>query len=52
MAPALEAAIKNHLESKSPVILEGDFILPALAAQTERKRQEAAKLFSPYAVAG
>jgi len=34
MAPALEAVIKNHLESKSSVILEGDFILPALAAQT------------------
>jgi len=34
MAPALEAVIKNHLESKAPVILEGDFILPALAAQT------------------
>jgi 2-phosphoglycerate kinase len=33
MAHALEAVIKNHLESKSPVILEGDFILPALAAQ-------------------
>src|SRR5262245_43052820 len=34
MAPALEAVIKNHLESKVPVILEGDFILPSLAAQT------------------
>jgi len=34
MAPALEAVIKNHLESKAPVILEGDFILPVLAAQT------------------
>jgi len=34
MAPALEAVIANHLESRAPVILDGDFILPALAAQT------------------
>jgi 2-phosphoglycerate kinase len=33
MAPALEAVIANHLESRAPVVLEGDFILPALAAQ-------------------
>ena len=29
--PALEAVIANHLESHTPVVLEGDFILPALA---------------------
>lgn len=34
MANALEAVIANHLESQAPVILEGDFILPALAAQS------------------
>lgn len=34
MAPALEAVIANHLESNAPIVLEGDFILPALAAQT------------------
>src|SRR2546423_141621 len=33
-APGLEAVIANHLESKTPVVLEGDFIHPALAAQT------------------
>lgn len=33
MAPGLEAVIANHLESDAPVVLEGDFILPALAAQ-------------------
>lgn len=31
MAPALEAVITNHLESQAPVVLEGDFILPAVA---------------------
>jgi 2-phosphoglycerate kinase len=31
MAPALEAVIANHIESQAPVVLEGDFILPAVA---------------------
>jgi 2-phosphoglycerate kinase len=33
MRPGLEAVIANHLEASTPVLLEGDFILPALAAQ-------------------
>jgi 2-phosphoglycerate kinase len=31
MAPALEAVIANHIESRAPVVLEGDFILPLLS---------------------
>ncbi|GCE06824.1 hypothetical protein [Dictyobacter aurantiacus] len=31
MVPALAAVITNHIESRAPVILEGDFILPMLA---------------------
>jgi 2-phosphoglycerate kinase len=34
MAPGLEAVIANHLEARTPILLEGDFIQPALAAQT------------------
>jgi len=34
MMPALTAVIANHLKSNAPIVLEGDFILPALAAQT------------------
>jgi 2-phosphoglycerate kinase len=34
LSPALEAVIANHLESQAPVVLEGDFIAPELAAQT------------------
>ncbi len=34
LAPGLEAVIANHLEMRTPVVLEGDFIAPALAAQT------------------
>lgn len=34
LAPALEAVIANRLEAQNPVVLEGDFIMPALAAQT------------------
>lgn len=33
LTPGLEAVIANHLETATPVVLEGDFILPALAAQ-------------------
>ncbi len=33
MQPALSAVIANHLASHSPVVLEGDFILPSLAIQ-------------------
>jgi 2-phosphoglycerate kinase len=33
MATGLEAVIANHLEEQTPVVLEGDFIHPALAAQ-------------------
>lgn len=34
MTPGLDAVIGNHLETQIPVVLEGDFIHPALAAQT------------------
>src|SRR5947207_6139057 len=30
MAVALELVIANHLESQTPIVLEGDFLLPAL----------------------
>ena len=33
MTPALQAVIDNHIEECQPVVLEGDFIHPALAAQ-------------------
>ena len=33
MAEALELVIANHLESGTPIALEGDFILPALAVR-------------------
>lgn len=31
LQPALEAVIENHLETRQPVVLEGDFISPTLA---------------------
>jgi 2-phosphoglycerate kinase len=33
MAPAIELVIANHLESRAPIVLEGGFLLPELAAQ-------------------
>jgi 2-phosphoglycerate kinase len=35
MAPAYEAVIANHLESDVPLVLEGDYLLPALAEQCD-----------------
>jgi 2-phosphoglycerate kinase len=35
MAEALEPVIANHLETSTPLVLEGDFILPALAARAD-----------------
>ncbi len=34
MAQAIELVVANHLENRAPVLLEGDFIMPALAAQS------------------
>ncbi len=34
MLPAVEAVITNHLLSFTPVVLDGDYLLPALAAQS------------------
>jgi 2-phosphoglycerate kinase len=31
MIPALQAVIDNHIEERQPIVLEGDFINPALA---------------------
>ncbi|MEM7535580.1 MAG: hypothetical protein AAF639_25615 [Chloroflexota bacterium] len=33
MLPALKAVIANHIETQTPVVLDGDFILPALMAK-------------------
>lgn len=34
MSPGLEAVIADHLNARQPVVLEGDFIAPALAAHS------------------
>jgi 2-phosphoglycerate kinase len=34
LTPAFEAVIANHLEEELPLVLEGDYLLPALAAQS------------------
>lgn len=34
MAPAYGAVIANHLESDVPLVLEGDYLLPSLAAKS------------------
>ena len=34
MTPGLEAVIADHLGTREPIVLEGDFVTPVLAAQT------------------
>jgi len=34
MLPALEAVIENHLETATPLVLEGDFIHPTRPWET------------------
>jgi 2-phosphoglycerate kinase len=33
LRPALDAVIGNHLQTDTPVVIEGDYLLPSLAAQ-------------------
>ncbi len=33
LSPAIEAVINNHIETRAPVILDGDYILPEMAAR-------------------
>lgn len=46
MTPALQAVIDNHIESQQPIILEGDFIHPELAAQY-KEQVRAAFIYEP-----
>ncbi|GCE31175.1 hypothetical protein KDA_66590 [Dictyobacter alpinus] len=39
MAPALEAVIANHIESRAPIVLEGDFILPTSFVESAIQNQ-------------
>lgn len=39
LSPAIKAVIANHLEAQTPIVLEGDYLLPEIMA-----RQEEAKL--------
>lgn len=43
LRPALDAVIGNHLETGTPVIIEGDYLLPVLAAQGSFAGQEAGR---------
>lgn len=53
MLPALSAVIANHIETRTPIVLEGDYILPELMAQRgdahslEAERVRAVFLYEP-----
>jgi len=41
LAPAVEAAIANHLETDTPVVIEGDYVLPEMATRERFQDQPA-----------
>ena len=45
MTPALEAVITNHLDSHAPIVLEGDFILPAVVSLFSKSQVRAIFLY-------
>lgn len=50
MTPALAAVVNNHIDTDTPIILEGDYIIPHLAshfAGPDRGRVHAVMLYEP-----
>lgn len=47
MAPAIEAVIANHVAECTPIVLEGDYLLPELLAHTARERIRGVWLVEP-----
>ncbi|MFC7644403.1 hypothetical protein ACFQX6_29650 [Streptosporangium lutulentum] len=49
LVPAVEAVVGNHLETDTPVIIEGDYLLPGFAARGSfaRLRREAGRRRGP-----
>ncbi|GAA2377061.1 hypothetical protein GCM10010404_36410 [Nonomuraea africana] len=38
LVPAVRAVVANHLETRTPVVIEGDYLLPSLAAELDGVR--------------
>jgi 2-phosphoglycerate kinase len=47
MIPGLKAIVDNHIEDDVPVIIEGDFIYPELAASFENPRVKSIYIYEP-----
>lgn len=47
LIPGLTAVINDHLEENIPMVLEGDFILPELAASFKDKRVKSVFMYEP-----
>jgi len=47
LGPAVEAVIVNHLETSTPIVLEGDYLLPEILARGTGGRTKAVFLFEP-----
>jgi 2-phosphoglycerate kinase len=49
LSPAIEAVIANHIEECTPIVLEGDYLLPELLARTASVRVKGVWLYEPDA---
>lgn len=47
LMPGLTAVVNNHIESNSPMILEGDFILPEFSASFSNPRIKSVFIYEP-----
>jgi 2-phosphoglycerate kinase len=47
LAPAVEAVVASHLDAGPPVIMEGDYLLPALAGRLSSAAVRAVFLYEP-----
>lgn len=47
LGPAIEAVVQNHIESRMPIVLEGDYLLPEMIAAWTIDRARAVFLYEP-----
>jgi 2-phosphoglycerate kinase len=47
LGPAFKAVIDNHIETKTPIVLEGDYLMPEMLAEWNLERARAVFLLEP-----
>jgi 2-phosphoglycerate kinase len=47
MTPAIQAVIANHIETRTPVVLDGDYLLPEMVVGLDAARVKGVFLYEP-----